>query len=281
MTASHITARYLHARTAATNGVLFLGDVAVFIVRACGAMPLTLAKYRREIRRQIGQVTLGAGLLITFTGTVGIIVAEAVAVGVQVGIEGFNGLQSLGIGPLTGFISAYANTREIAPIIAAIAIASQVGCKFTAQIGAQRISEEIDALEVMAIPSLPYIVTTRIIAVLVSMVPLYLIGLAGSYFGTEMVVKLFFGQSAGTYDHYFHTFLNPIDILYSMIKVIVFCVAIVIIHTFYGYHASGGPAGVGIATARAIRASMVFIAASDVLMTMLFWGLAGVRLSGG
>jgi phospholipid/cholesterol/gamma-HCH transport system permease protein len=259
----------------------FLGDMVIFTLRAVRAVPLVLRRYREEVKRQIGQLTLGTGLFITFTGTLGVVVAESLFIGIEVGVEGFQSLNIIGIAPLTGFVSAYGNTREIAPLIAAIAVASQIGCKFTSQLGAQRISEEIDALEVMAIPSIPYLVTTRMVAAFTVIIPLYLVGLMGSYIATKYTVTIFFGQSAGTYEHYFNQFLRNIDIFYSVVKVMVFLVFITIIHTYYGYNASGGPAGVGKATARAIRATTVIIAATDVLMTMLFWGLHGVRLGGG
>lgn len=259
----------------------FLGHMVIFTARAIRSIPLTLRRYRTEVYRQMGQLTLGTGLFITFTGTLGVILAESLFIGIEVGVEGFQSLNIIGIAPLTGFVSAYGNTREIAPIIAAVAVASQIGCKFTSQLGAQRISEEIDALEVMAIPSIAYLVTTRIIAAFTVVIPLYLVGLFGSYIATQVTVTVFFHQSVGTYLHYFHLFLRPIDIFYSVVKVMVFTWLVVIIHTFYGYNAAGGPAGVGRATARAIRATTVLIAATDVLMTMLFWGLHGVRLGGG
>lgn len=269
-----------YVRAGTMKNLTFLGGMVFFTVRAVVATPMVLGKYIAEVRRQIGDLTLGTGFLITFTGTLGVIFAESLFVGIEVGVEGFQGLKLIGVAPLTGFVSAYGNTREIAPLIAAVAIASQIGCKFTAQIGAQRISEEVDALESMAIPSLPYLVTTRLIATYVSVIPLYLVGLCGSYVSTRLTVGLFYGQSLGTYDHYFRLFLQPVDVLYSVLKVLVFTTIIVIIHTFYGYHASGGPAGVGLATARAIRAVTVLIASTDILMTMLFWGLHSVRLSG-
>ena len=261
--------------------IRFLGSMVLFTARAVRAIPLVLAHYRAEIARQMGELTLGTGVFITFTGTLGVVLAESLFIGIEVGVEGYQSLNLIGIAPLTGFVSAYGNTREIAPLIAAVAIAAQIGCKFTSQLGAQRISEEIDALEVMAIPSIPYLVTTRLIAAFTVLIPLYLVGLFGSYIATQVTVTLFFGQSLGTYEHYFHQFLRPEDIMYSVIKVVVFTAFITVIHTYYGYHAAGGPAGVGRAVAHAIRATTVMIAISDVLMTMLFWGLQGARLGGG
>jgi phospholipid/cholesterol/gamma-HCH transport system permease protein len=263
------------------NGLRFLGGMVLFTAHAVRAIPMVLARYRAEVARQMGELTLGTGLFITFTGTLGVVLAESLFIGIEVGVEGYQSLNLIGIAPLTGFISAYGNTREIAPLIAAVAIAAQIGCKFTSQLGAQRISEEIDALEVMAIPSIPYLVTTRMIAAFTVLIPLYLVGLFGSYIATQITVTAFFGQSLGTYEHYFHLFLRPEDILFSVLKVIVFTAFITVIHTYYGYYAAGGPAGVGRAVARAIRATTVMIAVSDVLMTMLFWGLHGVRLGGG
>ena len=264
-----------------TGLIRFLGSMVLFTARAVRAIPMVLAHYRAEIARQMGELTLGTGVFITFTGTLGVVLAESLFIGIEVGVEGYQSLNLIGIAPLTGFVSAYGNTREIAPLIAAVAIAAQIGCKFTSQLGAQRISEEIDALEVMAIPSIPYLVTTRLIAAFTVLVPLYLVGLFGSYIATQVTVTLFFGQSLGTYEHYFHQFLRPEDIMYSVIKVVVFTAFITVIHTYYGYHAAGGPAGVGRAVAHAIRATTVMIAISDVLMTMLFWGLQGARLGGG
>lgn len=263
------------------NQLDFFGGMVIFALSAAAAMPMAIRNYGPEVRRQIASLALGTGFLVTLTGTLGLIVIESLFVGIEVGVQGFQGLEVLGIAPLTGFVSALGNTREIAPLIAAVAIASQIGCRFTAQIGAQRISEEIDALEVMGIPSVPYMISTRMVAAFSVTLPLYLLGLLGSYWGTRTTVGLFYGQSLGTYDHYFHLFLQPIDIFYSVLKVMCFAVFIVVIHTYYGYTASGGPEGVGVATARAVRATIVSIAVSDIALTMVFWGISGVRISGG
>jgi phospholipid/cholesterol/gamma-HCH transport system permease protein len=185
------------------------------------------------------------------------------------------------VAAFSGFVSAYFNTREIAPLVAGIALAATVGCGFTAQLGAMRISEEVDALEVMAIPSMPYLVTTRIIAGLVAIVPLYVVGLLSSYFATQLVVTDFMGQSAGTYHHYFSLFLPPGDVLWSFGKVLVFAVAVILIHCYYGYNASGGPAGVGVAVGRAVRTSIVVVNVIDLFLSMAIWGsTTTVRLAG-
>ena len=109
-----------------------------------------------------------------------------------------------------------------------------------------RINEEVDALEVMGVPSLPYLVTTRIIAGVVADHPAvrHRAAVAPTW-RRAMITVLFNGQSAGTYDHYFSLFLPPVDVLWSFAKVLIFSVMVILAHCYYGYRASGGPAGVG------------------------------------
>jgi phospholipid/cholesterol/gamma-HCH transport system permease protein len=142
-----------------------------------------------------------------------------------------------------------------------------------------RISEEIDALEVQGIPSIPYVVTTRVIAGIITIIPLYLFTLALSYGACALAVNLH--QASGTYSHYFDAFIQPSDVVFSAIKAVVFVILIVGIHCYEGYYASGGPEGVGRASGRAIRASLITIVITDMLLTLLFWGNnAGLKLSG-
>ena len=258
-----------------------LGRQMLFYIRVLASVPRTIANYMKEIVRLLAEVTLGSGSLAVIGGTVGVIMAMCFFTGTEVGIQGYAALDQLGTSALTGFVSAYFNTREIAPIVAGIALAATVGCGFTAQLGAMRISEEVDALEVMAVPSLPYLVTTRVIAGLVAVIPLYIVGLLSSYFATRLTITRIQGQSSGTYDHYFTTFLPPGDVLWSFGKVLIFSVVVILIHCYYGYYASGGPAGVGVAVGLAVRTSIVAINVVDLLASMAIWGTnVTVRLAG-
>lgn len=258
-----------------------LGEQMRFYVRSLAWSPRTLRRYKKEILRLLAEVSLGSGALAVIAGTVGVIAFLAFFTGSQVGLQGYSSLNQLGTGALTGFVSAYLNTREIAPLVAGLALAATVGCGFTAQLGAMRISEEVDALEVMGIPSLPFLVTTRMIAGFVAVVPLYVLGLLSSYGATRFIVVQYFGQSAGTYDHYFHLFLPPIDVLFSFLKVMVFAVVIILIHCYYGYNASGGPAGVGVAVGKAVRTSIVAINIVDFFFSLAVWGATTtVRIAG-
>ena len=258
-----------------------LGDQLSFYLRALAWTPRALRRYSKEIVRLLAEVSFGSGALAVIGGTVGVIAALSFFTGTVVGLQGFSALNQIGSSALTGFISAYFNTREIAPLVAGLALSATVGCGFTAQLGAMRISEEIDALETMAVPSLPYLVTTRIIAGFVAVVPLYVVGLLASYLASRTITTLFYGQSTGTYDHYFNLFLPPVDVLWSFGKVLLFSIVIILTHCFYGYRASGGPAGVGVAVGRAVRTAIVTISLMDFFLSLAIWGTTTtVRIAG-
>jgi phospholipid/cholesterol/gamma-HCH transport system permease protein len=258
-----------------------LGSQLSFYLRVLLAIPRSVAHYPREVLRILAEVTLGSGALAVIGGTVGVIVGMTFFTGAQVGLSGYAALNQLGTAPFAGFVSAYFNTREIAPLVAGIALAATVGCGFTAQLGAMRISEEVDALEVMAIPSMPFLVATRVVGGLIAVIPLYVVGLLSSYFAARLIVTQYYGQSAGTYDYYFNAFLPPGDVLWSFGKVLVFAVVVILIHCYHGFNASGGPAGVGVAVGRAVRTSIVAINVIDLLLSMAIWGATTtVRLAG-
>ncbi len=266
----------------ATYGALDgLGDQVSFFGRSLAGIPRCIRHYPREVGRLVAEVSLGRGALVMVAGTIGIMVFEVVAVGSVVGLVGYQGLKQVGIEPYVGFLSAYFNTREVAPLIASNALVATVGAGFTAQLGAMRISEEIDAVEVMAIPSIPFLVSTRVVASFIAVIPLYLIGLIGTYSATQAVSIFYYGLTPGTYDHYFTLFLPPIDVLYSFGKVLVFSVILTLICCYYGYRASDGPAGVGVAVGRAVRLSLVMIVIADFFLSLALWGsTTTVRIAG-
>ena len=214
-------------------------------------------------------------------GTVGVIAFLSFFAGTEVGMQGYASLSQIGVSKFTAFISAYFNTREVAPLVAAIALAATVGCGYTARLGAMRISEEIDALEVMGVPSIPFLVTTRMIAAFIAVIPLYIVALFASYLSPRLITVLIYGQSSGTYDHYFKVFLPPQDILYSFLKLLVLAVLVILIHCYYGFSASGGPAGVGLAVGKAIRTSIVTVVVADFFLSFAIWGsTTTVRITG-
>ena len=252
-----------------------LGGHLVFDLRVLGRVGTDIVgrlRYRGEVARQISDIAVGSGAWIFGSGMVFVVFTLSFFTGTEVGLQGYKGLEQIGAEAFTGLVGSFANVREVTPLIAATALAAQVGAGFTAEIGAMRISDELDALEVMAVPPLSYVVATRVVATLVALTPIYLVSLIASFWATKLVTTVFYGLSPGVYDYYFRLYLPPIDIVYSVIKMVVFTIVVTLIHCYYGYYATGGPAGVGVAVGRAIRASIVTIVLVNLVLSLLFWG---------
>jgi phospholipid/cholesterol/gamma-HCH transport system permease protein len=249
-----------------------LGGSMELYLKAYGWIWRAILHYKREVVKQISAVSFGRGALAMVGGTAVIVAVLTGLAVVEISLQGYSQLANIGVEALTGFVSAYVNTRIGAPLIAAIALISTVGSGFTAELGAMKISDEVDALEAMAIPSIPFLVTTRIIAGFIAVTPLYAIALISSYTLSRLAVTLFFHQSPGAYDHYFTTFLVPTDILYSFIEVLLMSVVIMSVHCYYGYTASGGPAGVGEAVGRAVRFSLIAVMFVALAASMVLYG---------
>lgn len=258
-----------------------LGEQFWFHVQVITQIPIALRHHRTQIGRLLAEVSLGSGALLVGGGSIGVVLLLSTLTGTEVGLEGHQGLDIIGLAPLTGFISGYANTRELAPIVVSLAFAARIGCGYTSRLGAMRINEEIDALESMSIRPIPYLVSTRLLASLTMVLPLYLLGLVGTYVATDWVVTEFYGQSAGTYQHYFTSFVSLRDVLFSAVKVVILTTIVTLVHCYYGFHATGGPEGVGHATGRAIRMSIIAITVVDIILTLALWGPhQGVTISG-
>ncbi len=258
-----------------------LGDQAIFFSKALGSMPRAAFHYKRETIRLVAEISMGSGALAVIGGTVVILGFLTLFAGATIAVQGFSSLGNIGVEALTGFFAAFINVRIIAPVIAGIGLAATIGAGSTAQLGSMRVSEEIDALESMAIPSIPYLVSTRVLAGMVAIVPLYSIAVIASFVASRFATVVILGQSTGVYDHYFNTFLIPTDILWSFVQAIVMALAVMLIHTYYGYTASGGPVGVGIAVGNAVRASLIAVVTVTLLISLAIYGSSGnFNLSG-
>lgn len=245
------------------------GHLAWFIVVALGQIPNALRHYRRAILRLIAEIGMGTGAMAVVGGTVAIVGFVTLSGGSLIAIQGYASLGNIGVEAFTGFVAALVNVRVVAPLVAGQALAATVGAGATAELGAMRISEEIDALEVMGIRSVCYLVSTRILAGLVVIIPLYAMAIILSFLSAQVTTTLFYGQSTGTYDHYFRTFLRPDDVFWSFVQAVIIAIVVMINHCYFGYNASGGPVGVGEAVGRSMRASLVWI-----VLVVLFASLA-------
>jgi phospholipid/cholesterol/gamma-HCH transport system permease protein len=250
-----------------------VGNLARFTRISIGHVVWALRRYRRETLRLIAEIGMGTGAMAVVGGTVAIIGLVTLSGGSLIAIQGFASLGNIGVEAFTGFFAALANTRVAAPIVAGVALAATVGAGATAQLGAMRISEEIDALEVMGIKSIAFLVSTRILGGLVVIVPLYALALDMAFTSGQVVTTVFYGQSNGTYEHYFRTFLRPEDVGWSVAQVVVMAIIVMITHCYYGYTASGGPVGVGQAVGRSMRFSLVSVVVVVLLAELALYGV--------
>ncbi len=257
------------------------GEQALFYGESLRYIPNALTRYRKETIRLIAEMTMGTGALVLIGGTVGVAAFLTLASGGVIAVQGYESLGNIGIEALTGFLSAFLNVRIVAPVVAGIALAATIGAGTTAQLGAMRVAEEIDAVEAMAVHSVSYLVSTRLIAGLIAIVPLYSLAVLASFFAARFTTVFINGQSAGLYDHYFNTFLIPVDLLWSFLQAIVMSIGVMLIHTYYGYNASGGPVGVGLAVGQAVRTSLIVVVVITLFISLAVYGASGnFNLSG-
>lgn len=258
-----------------------IGDHSLFYGKALAGVPFAATRYTREVVRLVAEISMGAGTLAMIGGTVVIVGFLTLATGGVLAIQGYTSLGNIGIEALTGFLAAFINVRIAAPVVAGIGLAATFGAGVTAQLGAMRINEEVDALESMAIRPVAYLVSTRILAGMMAITPLYSIAVILSFVASQFTTTFLLGQSSGLYQHYFNTFLNPIDLLWSFLQAILMALTILLIHTYYGYFASGGPAGVGVATGNAVRTSLIVVVSVTLLVSLSIYGSNGnFNLSG-
>jgi phospholipid/cholesterol/gamma-HCH transport system permease protein len=263
------------------DGLTRIGNQAHFYFRTLVSIRDAFAHYRMEMLRLLAQMSMGAGTLAVVGGTVVIVGFLTLATGALVAVDGYNEFADVGVEALTGFASAYFNVRLIAPVIAGIGLAATIGAGATAQLGAMRINEEIDALEVMGVRSVAYLASNRVVAGVIVVIPLYCVAVLSAFWAARFGTTAIYGQSVGVYDHYFNTFLNPTDLIWSFFQAICMAVVIMLVHTYYGFTASGGPAGVGEAVGRAVRTSLIAAVFIVLFLSLAIYGQSGnFHLSG-
>jgi phospholipid/cholesterol/gamma-HCH transport system permease protein len=272
---SKLYARFSHARKTVVKEWLRVGSQTQFYSKTLASIPDAIINYRTEVYRLIAQMGLGSGALAIVGGTVAIVGFLTMTTGALVAVQGYNQLASVGVEALTGFASAFFNVRLIVPGTTSVALSATIGAGATAQLGAMRINEEIDALEVIGIRSVTYLASTRVIAGVIVVIPLYCIAVMMAFLAARIGTVAIYGQGSGVYDHYFNTFLNPTDLIWSFFQSVAMTLVIMLVHTFYGFTASGGPAGVGEAVGRAVRTSMVIAAVEIAFISLAVYGQSG------
>jgi phospholipid/cholesterol/gamma-HCH transport system permease protein len=189
------------------------------------------------------------------------------------GTEGAYFTQSQGAPNYAGVFTAWCNLREVVPYVFGYMMAAKVGTGIVAELGAMRISDEIDALEVMGIDSMTFLCATRLLAAWLVLPFMYIGAIGVAYFGSYIaVVDQVRSVSAGGYFLIFWQFQNPGDFLFSLIKGMSMATVIVLVGCYYGYNASGGPVGVGMATAKSMVLNLVAVNLIGMMGSQIFWG---------
>jgi phospholipid/cholesterol/gamma-HCH transport system permease protein len=245
--------------------VASFGEIVKFCARIVGdVLTLRWVKFFGEALRQAGVLILSSTLVIW--GLIFII-------GLQVGIEAAYFNRSVGAPAYAGVFAAWADLRELIPYAFGYMMAAKVGTGIVAEIGSMRISDEIDALEVMGISSMVFLCATRLLAAWLVLPFMYLAGIGAGFFASYLAVVQQVGEvSPGGYFLTFWLFQNPTDLLYSIVKGMTMATTIVLVGCYYGYNAKGGPVGVGSATAKSMVLNIVMVHLIGMLGTQLFWG---------
>ena len=241
------------------------GEIARFGSRVAGLV------YSGRVLRYSGESLRQAGILIL--GSAVIIWAFVFILGLQCGLQGAYFNRSIGAPSLAGLFSAYCDLREGLPYAFGYILSAKVGTGIVAELGAMRISDEIDALEVMGVPPMTFLAATRLLGAWMTLPFMYLAAVGIGYFASYLaVVKQIGDTSSGGYFLIFWMFQNPPDLLFSLIKAMAMATAIVLVGCYYGYTASGGPVGVGTATAKSMVLNIVLVHIIGMLGTLVFWG---------
>jgi len=241
------------------------GEIARFGTMVSGQV------YSGRVLRFFGESLRQAGILIL--GSALIIWGLVFTLGLQCGIEGAYLLRAQGAPAYAGVFSAWCDLREIMPYAFGYMLSAKVGTGIVAELGAMRISDEIDALEVMGISSMTFLCATRLLAAWMVLPFMYIAAVGAGFFASYLAVVQQIGEvSSGGFFLIFWMFQNPPDLLYSVIKGMAMATVIVIVGCYYGYTASGGPVGVGTATAKSMVLNVVMVHLVGMLGTQIFWG---------
>src|SRR5256714_845124 len=251
--------------TVPRDWIAALGDIAKFAGRGFREVfGLRVFRFFGEALRQAGILTLGSTLVIW---------SLAFILGLQCGIEGAYFNRSVGAPAYAGVFSAWCDLREIMPYAFGYMMSAKVGTGLVAEIGSMRITDEIDALEVMGISSMTFLCATRLLAAWLVLPFMYVAAVGAGFFASYLAVVQQIGEvSSGGFFLIFWMFQNPPDLLYSVIKAMAMATVIVLVGLYYGYNASGGPVGVGTATAKSMVLNTVLVHLVGMLGTQVFWG---------
>jgi phospholipid/cholesterol/gamma-HCH transport system permease protein len=240
-----------------------VGDFAGFLGRGLAGMR-RVGDYTAEALRQTALIAVGSVLIIVFIGFL---------TGATCGVTGGALGRAVGAGIAGPIFSAFCTMREVLPFIFGFIVAAKIGGGIVAQLGAMRVAEEVDAMDVIGVPSITYLISTRMLAALVMLPVAYMVAMAAAQGGAWVASLIRDPQvSQGTWEFAFYTAIDPVDLIYSGVKGMVLSFAVIAVALYYGYRVRGGPVEVGEATARSMATNLMAVTILNMLMTFIFWG---------
>jgi phospholipid/cholesterol/gamma-HCH transport system permease protein len=257
-----------------TGPFAFIGSAAVRWVDHLGASAIFLFLAFVKIFRSRQLIKIVQQVYYIGARSTTIIMLVSFFTGMVLGLQSYHALVKFGAQGALGTLVALTLVRELGPVLTAIMIAARAGSAITAEIGIQRISEQIDALDTMRIDPLGYLISPRITAAVISF-PLLtalfdLVGIIGGYVSSVWLL----GANASTYVYRVQTSMDLKDITDGLIKSVVFAVIVATVCCYQGYFThmrtdSHGAKAVGLSTTSAVVISCVLILVSDYIVTSL------------
>jgi phospholipid/cholesterol/gamma-HCH transport system permease protein len=206
-------------------------------------------------------------------GSVFIVGATGAAAGMVFALQMNFALKRFAAEGYVGGSVAFSLARELAPVFTALMVTGRAGSAIATELGTMRVTEQIDAMESMAVNPIQYLVVPRIIASLVMFPVLTMIfnviGYAGAYLIGVRVAQI----PIGPFVEHTRDFVNPSDILHGLSKALIFGAIVSVITTWRGYAASGGAKGVGEGTTRAVVMSSIAVLLADYVITFIAVGI--------
>ena len=240
-----------------------VGDVTVFALSALREV--------RHVRRFAAEVLRQAAIIAT--GSTLVIMAIAFLSGGSCGLESTALARSFGVDPVAGGFSTWCTLREVVPFVFGYILAAKVGCGMVAELGAMQVADEIDAIEVMGVRPIAYLVTTRMLAAAIVLPIAYILAVASAYLAAYLMsVERFGDVSLGTWLLFFYSFQDPVDIIYSCVKGLVIAGFVISVALYFGFKVRGGPVEVGVATARSMAVNIIGVTLISMVGTLIFWG---------
>ena len=189
------------------------------------------------------------------------------------GIEAAYFTQSTGAPSYAGAFAGWCDLREAVPYVFGYMMSAKIGTGIVAELGAMRINDEIDALEVMGVDSMLFLCATRLLASWIVLPFMYIAGVGVAYLASYIAVVHQVGAvTSGGYLLVFWQYQNPLDYFFSVVKGMTMATTVVLVACYFGYNASGGPVGVGKATAKSMVLNLVLVTFIGMFGTQVFWG---------